>query len=101
MFSRITSILQAIYIILALIIGITILLHIFKIRYLDYYEIVENVDEDNSEINKEVKTKENIINTTNNKIFLENKNNLRVFLTVLEWSYMRILNACENTPKKT
>ncbi len=73
MFSRITSILQAIYIILALIIGITILLHIFKIRYLDYYEIVENVDEDNSEINKEVKTKENIINTTNNKIFLENK----------------------------
>lgn len=73
MFSRITSILQSIYIILALIIGITILLHIFKIRYLDYYEIVENVDEDNSELNKDIKTQENIINTTNNKIFLENK----------------------------
>ena len=31
---------EAIYITLALIVGITIFLHIFKIRYLDYYEIV-------------------------------------------------------------
>ncbi len=40
-YSIIINICKAIYITLALIVGITILLHIFKIRYLDYYEIVK------------------------------------------------------------
>ena len=66
------------YIIIALVLGVTILLHIFKIRYLDYYEIVEKEDIKNEEkeINKldEVENK-NIIkdNKENKKIILENK----------------------------
>ncbi len=41
---------EAIYITLALIVGITIFLHIFKIRYLDYYEIVREEYTINNEI---------------------------------------------------
>ena len=41
---------EAIYITLALIVGITIFLHIFKIRYLDYYEIVKEEYTINNEI---------------------------------------------------
>ena len=40
----IRNICEAIYLTLALFVGITILLHIFKIRYLDYYEIVREED---------------------------------------------------------
>ena len=40
----IRNICEAIYLTLALFVGITILLHIFKIRYLDYYEIVREDD---------------------------------------------------------
>lgn len=57
----IINICEAIYITLALIVGITILLHIFKIRYLDYYEIVREEDNYNDEIinNKKDKSSEN------------------------------------------
>ena len=49
-FSIIRNVLQSIYIILGLIVGITIFLHIFKTRYLDYYEIVkEETKNENSE----------------------------------------------------
>lgn len=41
----IRSILGSIWMILALIVGITIVLHIFKVRYLDYYEIVKESGE--------------------------------------------------------
>lgn len=40
----IRSIFASIYMVLAFIIGITVLLHIFKVRYLDYYEIVREDD---------------------------------------------------------
>lgn len=46
----IMNICEAIYIALALIVGITILLHIFKIRYLDYYQIVREEDINNNEM---------------------------------------------------
>jgi len=60
----IRSIIEAIYCGLLIFLGITILLHIFKIRYLDYYEIV-----------KENSNAENIIINDNekNKIMLEKK----------------------------
>lgn len=61
----IRNILESIYIILSIIIGLTLLLHIFKVRYLDYYVIVEEdetIDEGNKEEPKESK-----------KIYLEKK----------------------------
>ncbi len=55
----IRDILKSIYLIISSIIGITILLHIFKIRYLDYYQIIRedsNKNEDKIEDNKEEKS---------------------------------------------
>lgn len=56
------------YIIACLILGICLLLHIFKVRYLDYYDIVkmnvekvEEIDVDNQEKTIVLKKKENII----------------------------------------
>ncbi len=51
-YSGIMSIFQSIYIIVAVVLVITILLHIFKIRYLDYYEIIKpeiKTDEEDDE----------------------------------------------------
>lgn len=42
---KIHSILDSIYMLFALVTGITIMLHIFKTRYLDYYEIVKVTQE--------------------------------------------------------
>lgn len=72
-FLRLTSILSAIYGVFALIIGIIILLHIFKIRYLDYYEIIkeEKIEERVNE-NKVMNIEENNINK-DEKITLEKK----------------------------
>ena len=64
----------SLYYIFALIVGIAVLLHVFKIRYLDYYEIVK---EDNSELNTTSENDEQISNETiaedNKKIFIEKK----------------------------
>ncbi len=67
------NILEAIYIVFSIIAGTTVFLHIFKIRYLDYYEIVkENVEA--AEENKEEKQdKAEIENTDKKKIFIEKK----------------------------
>ena len=48
-YHAIFGLLDSIYIILATIISITIIVHIFKIRYLDYYEIEEKEVEDKKE----------------------------------------------------
>lgn len=40
----IRNIVASIYMVLAFVIGVTVLLHIFKVRYLDYYEIVKEDD---------------------------------------------------------
>ena len=68
-YGTIHNILESIYLILALIIGITIILHIFKVRYLDYYEIVK---EDNNTENEQDTQNENE-KKDNSKILLENK----------------------------
>lgn len=67
------NICESIYIILCLIIGITIMLHIFKIRYLDYYEIVKN-DEEKRDSKDEESSKDLSSDTNNcNKTFIEKK----------------------------
>lgn len=56
----IKNLFSSIYIILSLVVGIIVILHIFKVRYLDYYEIVKDEDtlgdtgkdEDNDQDNK-------------------------------------------------
>lgn len=68
-FYVIRGILEGIYTILALIIGIAVLLHIFKVRYLDYFEVVkeDNIQKNNNENN------ENEVNNEEKKIILEKK----------------------------
>lgn len=65
-FSVINNVLSSIYIIIALIIGITIFLHIFKIRYLDYYEY-EVIKESKDKIADNEKNEAKIINENNIK----------------------------------
>lgn len=47
------SLFESIYIIIALILGIVLLLHIFKVRYLDYYDIVKSQEEIPEKENKD------------------------------------------------
>lgn len=72
-FFVIRNICEAIYIILALGVGITILLHVFKIRYLDYYEIVK--EEDSTEIEEEIVKNENNIALENTKNSIKQEDN--------------------------
>lgn len=43
-YSPLMSMVSAVIVILCMVVGITVFLHIFKIRYLDYYEIVKDTD---------------------------------------------------------
>lgn len=66
----IRNILSSIYIVFAVVIGVTVLLHIFKIRYLDYYEIVnEDNDEEVEKSNEEKQERYD----EKRKIFIEKK----------------------------
>lgn len=89
-YSVIRNILSSIYIILALIIGVTLLLHIFKTRYLDYYEIVkeENVKESNNK-NNDVSSEQSE-NEENKKIFIE-KNKEKIIIRDPEHSQSKFL----------
>lgn len=51
--SFIENILGSIYLILAFVVGITVFLHIFKIRYLDYYEIVKEEKTEDADVSEE------------------------------------------------
>ena len=66
----IRNIFESIYLIIALVLGITVLLHIFKIRYLDYYEVIQ---EDNNNENENTEIQDNVSNSEKNKIVLEKK----------------------------
>ena len=64
----------SLYIIFSLIAGITIMLHIFKIRYLDYYEIVKEENEkENQNENDIEKADEQERYDEKRKVFIEKK----------------------------
>ncbi len=69
------NIFESLYLILALGIGIIILLHIFKVRYLDYYEIINEKEIKDIDVNEN--EEKNEIETSNTekkkKIVLEKK----------------------------
>lgn len=74
----IRNIFSSIYIILALIVGVTVLLHIFKIRYLDYYEIIKEDDfKESNEISDSEDDKNDVRgkkdNNEKDKIFIGKK----------------------------
>lgn len=62
------DILSSTYIILATILGITILLHIFKIRYLDYYEIIKEDKNKQEENSNKIEENDNLNNIKQNSI---------------------------------
>jgi len=74
-FRLISSILESIYMIISIILGTTLFFHIFKIRYLDYYEIVNQSIDGEDPIQETENTLENDQNLEKkkNKIFLEKK----------------------------
>ena len=70
------GVLSSIYLILALIVGIAIFLHIFKIRYLDYYEIIkedEGSEEDTEDTEKTEAEENKILENHKQKEFIEKK----------------------------
>lgn len=64
------GILKGIYIFMCLIFSIIIIAHIFKIRYLDYYKIVENNTENNSQEDTLSSNKQELVN--DKKIIIRN-----------------------------
>ena len=69
----IRNILASIYMVLAFIIGVTVLLHIFKVRYLDYYEIVKEDDIKESVEKTEDSHSSKLDSEDNKKIVLEKR----------------------------
>ncbi|MBR6689652.1 MAG: helix-turn-helix domain-containing protein [Clostridia bacterium] len=89
------NILEAIYIVFSIIAGTTVFLHIFKIRYLDYYEIVKENVEDSESIKEEDKDKEIKEDKDNKKIFVEKKKE-RVIIRDPNHSSSKFLNGLFN-----
>lgn len=79
----ISSILQGVYILFCLVIGIIIVLNIFKVRYLDYYiivdenEVLDNSDDKNDEklddTKKEVKVSKPILEKKQEKVIIRDE----------------------------
>lgn len=82
-----------IYYILALILGVSIFLHIFKIRYLDYYEIVkEDNYSENSKYEEETVSEDNkVLENKNEKKFIEKKKE-KIIIRDPNHSEMKFLN---------
>lgn len=85
------SILQPVYIILSMILAITVFLHIFKIRYLDYYEIVKAEDLPENDKPDDANTEKNVQSLEKQKILLEKKQE-KVIIRDPEHSQSRFLN---------
>lgn len=69
----ILSLFDAVYVIFSLMMGVTLLIHIFKVRYLDYYEIVKK-DDASSEKEVKVNEKKQVVNNKKEKIIIRNAN---------------------------
>ena len=70
------NILGSIYMTLALVVGIAVLLHIFKIRYLDYYEIIKEDNSSGENVINEEKTvieDSRVLESHKKKEFIEKK----------------------------
>lgn len=74
LYYAIHSFCTSIYIVFSLITGITIMLHIFKIRYLDYYEIVKEENEKENQIENDTEKVDNEERYDEiRKVFIEKK----------------------------
>lgn len=60
MYNLINNLISSIYVVLAFVISLIILIHIFKIRYLDYYLKIKKDNQESEIIKKESKEEENI-----------------------------------------
>ncbi len=69
------SILKAIYVVFAISVSVIILLHIFKTRYLDYYESIkkESIKEEKEEIKKQELNQKKNIDLKNKFVFRNNE----------------------------
>jgi len=85
----VSGILGAIYITVAFIAGVAVLLHIFKIRYLDYYEIIQKEDT-NVEKNSDIDFKEEADKSASQKD-MNKKDNERIVIRDPEHSQSKFL----------
>ena len=92
LYYAIHSFCASLYIVFSLIAGVTIMLHIFKTRYLDYYEIVkEDNDKENEIENNNEKTDEEERYDEKRKVFIEKKKE-KIIIRDPEHSQSKFLN---------
>jgi len=79
------SIIEALYCLVVLVFGITLILHIFKVRYLDYYLIIKDKEIEFDDEDEELKTDEDIkkIDKKNNIIIRDPKHSGYRFISTL------------------
>ncbi len=78
LYSPIYYLLRNLFLIVAFVFGVVVLLHVFKTRYLDYYEIVKDDSKQSDDLVEEKiieveQSKDSKIDDKKNKIFLEKK----------------------------
>lgn len=99
-FVGIRNVLQSIYLCAAIVLSLAIILHVFKVRYLDYYEVIrteekvplnKNVENENTDV-KVIEEEKEIVETKNDKkVFLEKKKE-KIVIRDPKHSHSKFLN---------
>lgn len=92
----IRNILQSLYLCATAVLSVAIILHVFKVRYLDYYEVIKTEDKislnDELENVKLIEEQKEIVETKgNNKVFLEKKKE-KIVIRDPKHSHSKFLN---------
>ena len=90
-FVIIRNFLESFFTILYLILSATVLLHIFKVRYLDYYEIVKEKNDEENQNENEIEKEEKEVYDDKRKVFIE-KNKEKIIIRDPNHSQSKFLN---------
>ena len=100
LFDGIRNILQSIYLCAAIVLSLAIILHVFKVRYLDYYEVIrteekvplnKNIENENTDVNVIEEEKEIVETKNDKKVFLEKKKE-KIVIRDPKHSHSKFLN---------
>lgn len=100
LFDGIRNILQSIYLCAATVFSLAIILHVFKVRYLDYYEVIKTeekvplnkkLENENTDVNVIEEQKEIVETKDNKKVFLEKKKE-KIVIRDPKHSHSKFLN---------
>ncbi len=97
-YATIRNILQSVYLCAAFVLSIAIILHVFKVRYLDYYEVIRTEEKvpltkkvEDTDVNVVEEQKEIVETKDNKKVFLEKKKE-KIVIRDPKHSHSKFLN---------